>query len=82
MDEQALRKEAHGLDVTLWVGKGGIDAVVEELSDQLTQRDLVKAKFHRSARGGSSTDAVATDLAEAAGADLIETRGNTAVYHR
>jgi len=82
MDEQALRKEAHDIDVTVWVGKAGIDAVTDELSDQLGERDLVKAKFLRSARAGSSTDEVAADLADATGADLIETRGNTAVYHR
>jgi len=82
MDEQALRKEAHDLDVTVWVGKRGIDPVVEELSDQLDERNLVKAKFLRSARAGDSTEEVAADLAEATDADLIETRGNTAVYHR
>jgi len=82
MDEQALRKEAHDLDVTVWVGKRGIDPVVEELSDQLDERNLVKAKFLRSARAGDSTEEVAADLAKATDADLIETRGNTAVYHR
>jgi RNA-binding protein len=82
MDEQALRKEAHDLDVTVWVGKAGIESVVDELDDQLAERDLVKAKFLRSARGGSSTEEIAADLAETTGAHLIETRGNTAVYHR
>ena len=82
MDEQELRKEAHDLDVTVWVGKAGVDAVTEELSDQLDERDLVKVKFLRSARGGTSTDDVAGELAESIGAELIETRGNTAVYHR
>ena len=82
MDEQALRKEAHDLDVTVWVGKRGIDPVVEELSDQLDERNLVKAKFLRSARAGDSTEEVAADLAEATDTNLIETRGNTAVYHR
>jgi RNA-binding protein len=82
MDEQALRKEAHDLDVTVWVGKAGIESVVDELDDQLAERDLVKAKFLRSARGGTTTEEVAADLAEATGADLIETRGNTGVYHR
>ena len=82
MDEQALRKEAHDLDVTLWVGKGGIESVIDELSDQLAEDDLVKAKFLRAARGEGTTEEVAADLAEATGADLIETRGHTAVYHR
>ena len=77
MSDQQLRKEAHDLDVTVWVGKSGIDAVVDELADQLDDRKLVKVKFLRAARGGTSTD----ELADAVGADLVETRGNTAVFH-
>ncbi|MDL5360373.1 YhbY family RNA-binding protein [Halalkalicoccus sp. NIPERK01] len=80
-DLQELRKEAHDLDVTVWVGKGGIDAVTDELADQLADRDLVKVKFHRAARGGTTTEDLAKDLAEAVDATLVETRGNTAVYH-
>lgn len=80
-DLQELRKEAHDLDVTVWVGKSGIDAVTEELADQLEDRDLVKVKFHRAARGTSSAEQVAEELADAAKATLVETRGNTAVYH-
>jgi len=76
-----LRAQAHDVDVTVWVGKAGIDAVVEELRDQLAEQRLVKVKFLRAARGDADTDALAADLAEAVGADLIETRGNTAVYH-
>jgi RNA-binding protein len=79
--DQQLRKEAHDLDVTVWVGKAGVESVAEELSSQLEENKLVKAKFLRSARGTDDTEVVAADLAEAAGADLVETRGNTAVYH-
>lgn len=82
MDRQALREQAHDLDVTVWVGKAGIDSVVAELASQLDERELVKAKFLRAARGGSSTDDLAADLADRVEAELIETRGNTAVYYR
>ncbi|MFB6298668.1 MAG: YhbY family RNA-binding protein [Halobacteriales archaeon] len=81
MDQQELRKEAHDLDVTVWVGKAGLDAVVDELGDQLDDRKLVKVKFLRSAQGGADVDELATELAERVDASLIETRGNTAVYH-
>ena len=77
-----LRKQAHDLDVTLWVGKSGIDPVVDELDDQLGDRRLVKAKFLRAARGGGSTEELAAALADRVDADLVETRGNTAVFHR
>ncbi|WP_435160376.1 YhbY family RNA-binding protein [Halorubrum sp. SY-15] len=81
MTDQQLRKEAHDVDVTVWVGKAGVEAVVDELADQLDERRLVKVKFLRAARGGTTTDELADALAADAGADLIETRGNTAVFH-
>lgn len=81
VNRQELRKEAHTVDVTVWVGKSGIEAVIEELTNQLKERELVKVKFHRAARGGTDTEKLAEELAERADVSLIETRGNTAVYH-
>ncbi|MDS0474020.1 YhbY family RNA-binding protein [Natrinema sp. 1APR25-10V2] len=82
MDKQELKQRAHDLDVTVWVGKSGVDSVVDELDDQLANRDLVKVKFLRAARAGSSTDEKAADLADRVNAELIDTRGHTAVLHR
>lgn len=82
MDTQALRKRAHDLDVTVWVGKAGVDAVVDELDGQLRDRDLVKVKFLRAARGGTDVESLAADLAERTDATVVETRGNTAVLYR
>ena len=81
MDRQALRKQAHDLDVTVWVGKAGVDAVVDELRDQLDDRELVKVKFLAARAPGASTDELAAALAERVGAELVETRGHTAVFH-
>lgn len=72
----------HELDVTVWVGKHGIEAVVDELNDQLQNRDFVKAKFHRAARAGSETETLAEELADRVNAEVIETRGHTAVFER
>lgn len=80
MDED-LRAKAHDLDVTVWVGKAGVESVVEELGDQLSSNELVKVKFLRSARGSQTTEALAETLADRVDAELVETRGNTAVYH-
>jgi RNA-binding protein len=81
MDPQELRKDAHDVDVTVWVGKGGIDSVVEEVGDQLDDRKLVKVKFLRAARGGTTVEELADELADRVDATLVETRGNTAVLH-
>ena len=81
MTDQELRKEAHDVDVTVWVGKGGIESVTEELEDQLKDRKLVKVKFLRAARADRASDDLAEKLADRIDADLVETRGNTAVFH-
>ncbi|MFC4249367.1 YhbY family RNA-binding protein [Natribaculum luteum] len=82
MDDQELKRRAHDLDVTVWVGKSGLEAVVDELDDQLSTNDLVKVKFLRAARAGSSTDEKAADLADRVNADLVDVRGHTAVLYR
>lgn len=81
MDIQELRKQAHDVDVTVWVGKGGIEAVVEELRGQLDERELVKVKFLSARAPGESTEDQAEALAERIDATLVETRGHTAVFH-
>jgi len=82
MSDTSRAQRIHELDVTVWVGKKGIEAVVGELDDQLTERDLVKVKFHRSALGGSDTATLADDLADRVDATVVETRGHTAVMER
>jgi RNA-binding protein len=82
MSANDLRRRAHDLDVTVWVGKGGVAPVVDELDDQLQQRDLVKVKFLRAARGEATTEELAEELATEANATVFETRGHTAVMRR
>ncbi|MFP8955311.1 YhbY family RNA-binding protein [Natrialbaceae archaeon A-CW3] len=82
MDEQELKRRAHDLDVTVWVGKSGIDSVVDELNDQLANENLIKVKFLRAARAGGPTEEKAADLADRVNGQLIDTRGHTAVIYR
>jgi len=81
MTTEALQREIHDLDVTVWVGKSGIDPVTDELADQLDDRNLVKVKFLRAARGHATAEELADDLAEKVNADVVQSRGHTAVMH-
>jgi len=76
-----LRSKAHDVETTLRVGKGGIGSVADELASQLDDRELVKVKFLRSARGGTTSEELAEELADAVDAELVETRGHTGVFH-
>jgi RNA-binding protein len=82
MSERTRAQRIHDLDVTLWVGKRGIDAVTAELDDQLTEQEFVKIKFHRAARADRDAEELATDLAEQTNATVAQTRGHTAVLER
>ena len=82
MNDTSRRERIHNLDVTVWVGKHGIEAVVDELNDQLKQREFVKVKFHRAARAGTDTETLAEELAERVNASVVEARGHTAVLER
>lgn len=79
---ESIEGRIHDLDVTVWVGKAGLDPVVEEADRQLGDRELVKVKFLRSARGGTDVETLAADLAAGADAEVVQTRGNTAVLRR
>lgn len=72
----------HDLEVTVWVGKSGIDPVVDELDTQLDDREAVKVRFQRSALAGTDTETLAGELADRVGADVVDVRGHTGVFQR
>ena len=82
MADTERTRRIHDLDVTVWVGKNGIEAVSDELHDQLGDSQLVKVKFLRAARGGTDTETLADELADAVNADVVQVRGHTAVFER
>ena len=70
------------LEPTLHVGKAGVEGVVEELKIQLKGRKLVKVRFLRTAFIKENKKELIQKLADLSGSELVETRGNTAVYSR
>ncbi|KAA9398084.1 YhbY family RNA-binding protein [Haloarcula sp. CBA1130] len=82
MSDSSRQSRIHDLDATLRVGKHGIESVADELDDQLENTDLVKVKFLRSSRGGTTAEELAEDLAEMVNAEVIQVRGHTAVFKK
>lgn len=82
MTDASRQQRIHELDATLRVGKNGIESVADELDDQLDNTDLVKVKFLRSSRGGTTTEELADTLGDAVGATVVQVRGHTAVFER
>lgn len=79
----ALRAQAQKLPAAMNIGKSGLtDGVVEEVRRQLEEHRLLKVKLLASAREEKPREDLAAELAERAGAELVEVRGNTAVLWR
>ena len=82
LNKKELGKLSHETDATIWVGKEGVEKVIEELKGQLRERKAVKVKLLQSSRGEKSTEELASILAERSGAKMYETIGNTAIFVR
>lgn len=74
--------EIHDLDVTLWVGKAGVESASEELATQLKHRELVKVRVLRAGRSGRGIEEIAEELASSVDGRVIDVRGHTTVIGR
>lgn len=74
-----LKERAHDVDVTVWVGKNGVEAAADEAGTQLESRELVKVKV---LRAGGDPEEAAEELAEHVDAEVVDVRGRTAVVAR
>ena len=45
MNKKELRKLSHETNATIWVGKEGVEKVIEQLKGQLRERKVVKVKL-------------------------------------
>ncbi len=76
-----LRGQAHGLKAMLQVGGKGIsDALVAEVDGALEHHELIKVKV--AAQDRDARDAMVEELANRAGAALVQRIGHTAVLYR
>jgi len=82
MPSKSRDQRIHDLDATLRVGKHGVESVADELANQLEDTQFVKVKFLRAARGGTTSEELADELASRVSADVVQVRGHTAVFER
>lgn len=76
-----LRGQAHDLKALLQIGNKGVTpAFIAELDAVLEQHELVKVKVAGEDR--EARDAMIGDLADQAGAALVQRIGHTAVLYR
>lgn len=78
-----LKAEASQLKPVMNIGKNGItETVVEEIRKHLKATRMIKIKMLKSSREEKDTTAIAEELAQATGSQVIEIRGNSVVLHK
>ena len=76
-----LRALANPIETILQVGKSGVgDQLVKQVDDALTARELIKLRVLETAPG--SVKEIASELAEAANAEVVQTIGTRFVLYR
>jgi len=78
-----LTRGMAGEKPTLWIGKNGVnEKVVVEVKKQLKRKEVIKVKVLKKALEESSMEALAKDLVDSTGAELIEARGHTLILYK
>lgn len=80
-ERAALRGEAHHLKALVHMGQHGVtDTVCQTIDDVLRTRELVKIQLGK--QGDVKPKALANELAEALGADVVQVIGKTITLYR
>ena len=82
-DTNELRQKAKALPVTCWIGKNGItDAAINEIKKMIKKRKLVKVRLLKNFAEGKDEKAVAKEVAQKAGAEVIQAIGSVVVLYK
>jgi len=81
--KRRLKHELSAERPTVWVGKeGSTPQIMNEISRQLEQHEVVKAKILQTALKETQTKEIATKIAEQTESTLIEVRGHTFILYK
>ncbi|MGG5254979.1 ribosome assembly RNA-binding protein YhbY [Neobacillus sp. SM06] len=76
-----LRSKAHHLDPIFQVGKGGVNEnMIRQIANALEARELMKISVLQNCEDDKAD--IAGQLAEGAGAELVQIIGNTIVLYK
>ncbi len=81
-ERAALRAQANSLEPLFQIGKGGMsDALIEQTSDALRKRELIKLKVLLESAPETPRE-FADKLAEATGSDVVQVVGGSIVLYK
>jgi len=80
--KKILRARSHSLSPVVWVGKEGVDKVINEVKRQVKDKGLIKVKIRRTALERDTREDIAKKLASEADAEVVSLVGNVITLFR
>jgi len=80
--KRRIKRELSSEKPTIWVGKQGAPQILNEVSRQLDQKEMVKVKILKTALKNEMTKNIASRIAQKTSSTLIEVRGHTFILYR
>jgi len=81
--KRRIKREMGAEKPSIWVGKGGATTqIMDEVSRQLDQREMVKIKALKSALRDEEAKAIAEKIAQGTEATIVDVRGHTFVLYK
>ena len=80
--KKVLRARSHSLSPVVWIGKGGVDKVINEVKRQIKNKGLIKVKIRRVALEKDSRENIAKRLAQEVDAEIVSLVGNVITLFR
>jgi RNA-binding protein len=81
--KRRIKNELSAEKPTIWIGKEGKSLqILNEISRQLEQREMVKVKVLKSALKEEETKEIASKIAQQTESTLIDVRGHTIILYK
>ena len=80
--KRRIKRELSSEKPTIWIGKQGAPQILNEVSRQLDQKEMVKVKILKTALKNEMTKNIASRIAQKTSSTLIEVRGHTFILYR
>ena len=80
--KKILRARSHSLSPVVWIGKEGVNKVINEVKRQIKDKGLIKVKIRRTALEKDTRENIAKKLALETDAEVVSLVGNVITLFR
>jgi RNA-binding protein len=77
-----MKREMSSERPTIWIGKGLVEKVIDEVSKQLEKNEMVKVRILKGALKNESAESIIQKVTQETNSTLVDRRGHVFVLYR